>query len=621
MKEDEKLFGQFPPVSTKEWLDKINTDLKGADFAKKMVWKTNEGFDVMPFYRSEDIKEMKHPKTVPADFPFVRGGKRDNTWFVRQNIEVDSYREANLKALEILMKGIDSLGFMLPDPEKYSVEEFKVLLDGIHPESIELNFAPEGKAREVVQYLIEVLKSRGISLKNIRGAVEADPLGRLMVNGKLCVPVKDGLDYLASLITDSAELPNLRVLQVNAANFSNAGADIVRELAFGLSLGNEYLSQLTDRGIAIDTAASKTGFTFAIGSNYFMEMAKLRAARLLWAAIVKAYNPKSLAVCRMNILSVTSEWNKTLYDPYVNLLRTQTEAMSATLGGTDTLLVLPFDTAFAKPDAFSERIARNQQLLLKEEAHFDKVADPGSGSYYIENLTAMIADAAWKLFLEVEDKGGFLEALKAGFIQSKVEEMASKRRSDISKRKEVFLGTNQYPNLKEKLTEKADLKRAFASEKSDGGTEVTPLRIARGAEEFEKLRLAVDTASKRPSVFILATGNPAMRVARSQFSSNFFGCAGYRIIEKDPYKTVAEGITAALEAKPDIIVLCSSDEEYATLAPEAFKMTNGKAIFIVAGAPECMDDLKKAGIEHFINIRSNVLDTLKQFNKLTGVTA
>jgi len=621
MKEDEKLFDQFPPVSTQEWLDKITTDLKGADFTKKMVWKTNEGFDVMPFYRSEDIKEMKHARTVPADFPFVRGGKRDNVWFVRQNIEVGSYREANLKALEILMKGVDSLGFILPDPDNYSVEEFKVLLDGIHPESIELNFAPAGKAREVVQYLIEVLKSRNISLKNIRGAIEADPLGRLMVNGKLCVPVKEGLDYLAALITDSAELPDLRVLQVNAANFSNAEADSVRQLAFGLSLGNEYIAQLTDRGIDIDTAASKTGFTFAIGSNYFMEIAKLRAARLLWAAIVKAYNPKSLAVCRMNILSVTGEWNKTLYDPYVNLLRTQTESMSATLGGTDSLLVLPFDYAFSKPDVFSERIARNQQLLLREEAHFDKVADPGSGSYYIESLTAMIADASWKLFLEVEEKGGFLEALKAGFIQSKVGEMASKRRSDISRRKEVLLGTNQYPNLKEKFTEKGDLSRAFAAEKTDGGTEVTPLSIARGAEEFEKLRLAVDSASKRPSVFILATGNPAMRVARSQFSSNFFGCAGYRIIEKDPYKSVTEGMIAALEAKPDIIVLCSSDEEYATLAPEAYKMTGGKSIFVVAGAPECMDDLKKAGIEHFINVRSNVLDTLKHFNKLTGVTA
>ena len=563
---------------------------------------------------------MKLPKTVPADFPFVRGGKRDNTWFVRQNIEVDSYKDANIKALEILMKGIDSLGFTLPEPEKMSLDGFRVLLEGIHPEVIELNFAPAGKAREVVQYLLEVLKSRKANLSNIRGGVEADPLGRLMVNGKLCVPVKEGLDYLAALVTDAAELPNFRVLQVNAANFSNAGADIVKELAFGLSLGNEYLSQLTDRGIAIETAASKTGFTFAIGSNYFMEIAKLRAARLLWAAIVKAYNPKSLAVCRMNILSVTSEWNKTLYDPYVNMLRTQTEAMSATLGGTDSLLVLPFDTAFAKPEAFSERIARNQQLLLKEEAHFDKVADPGSGSYYIENLTKMIADASWKLFLEVEEKGGFLEALKAGFIQSKVEEMASKRRSDISKRKEVFLGTNQYPNLKEKLTEKADLTRAFATDKSDGGTEVTPLRIARGAEEFEKLRLAVDNASKRPSAFILAAGNPAMRLARSQFSSNFFGCAGYRIIEKDPYKTVSEGVAAALEAKADIIVLCSSDEEYATLAPEAFRLTGGKAIFVVAGAPECTDDLKKAGIEHFINIRSNVLETLKQFNKLTGIT-
>ena len=412
MKEDEKLFGQFPPVSTKEWLDKINADLKGADFNKTMVWKTNEGFEVQPFYRSDDLNGIKHARSVPGEFPFVRGTRNDNKWLVRQNIDVKCYEEANKKALDVLMKGVDSLGFKLTDPEKILPEKIETLLNAIHPESIEINFATEGKAKEIVQYLIEVIKKRGIDLKSIRGSVEADPIGRLMVNGKLCVPVKEGLDYLAQLMADSAPLTGFRVLQVNAANFSNAGADIVKELAFAISLGNEYMSQLTDRGISIDTAASKTGFTFAIGSNYFMEIAKLRAARLLWSTVVKAYNPASLEACRMNILSVTGNWNKTVYDPYVNMLRTQTEAMSATLGGTDSLVVSPFDSAFAEPDTFSERIARNQQLLLMEEAHFDKVADPGSGSYYIENLTSMIAESAWKLFLDVENEGDFSKRSK-----------------------------------------------------------------------------------------------------------------------------------------------------------------------------------------------------------------
>jgi methylmalonyl-CoA mutase len=620
MKQDEKLFEQFPPVTTEEWLAKIKTDLKGADFNKKLVWKTNEGFDVMPFYRSENLEGMKHPLAVPGQFPFVRGGKRDNHWFVRQNITVSDYNEANSKALGILMKGIDSLGFTITDPETITPENFTILLEGIHTGSIELSILSEGKAKEVILSLTAALNSQGADLKTVAGAVEADPIGRLMVNGKLCVPVKAGLDYLAELVNDSAHLPNFRVVQVNAANFSNAGADIVRELAFGLSLGNEYLAQLTDRGVSIDSAAAKTGFTFGTGSNYFMEIAKLRAARLLWAAVVKAYNPSSDELCRMNITSVTTQWNKTLYDPYVNMLRTQTEAMSATLGGTDTLVVVPFDTAYTHPDAFSERIARNQQLLLKEEAHFDKVADPGAGSYYIENLTSMIANSAWKLFLEVEERGGFMMALTEGYIQEQVGEMATKRLSDIAKRKEILLGTNQYPNFTEKLTEKADLNRAFSQAKEEKGAEVKPLRILRGAEEFEKLRHASDKAAKRPSVFILATGHLAMRLARAQFSSSFFGCAGYRIIDNGAYPTVAEGMKAANDSASDIIVLCSSDEEYAAIAPEAFGMKGEKAHFVVAGVPECIEELKMAGIEYFISVRSDLLATLKHFHSVIGIT-
>jgi methylmalonyl-CoA mutase len=619
MKQDEKLFEQFPPVSTEAWLEKIKTDLKGADFAKKMVWKTNEGFQVMPFYRSENLKDLKHTGSLPGEFPFVRGGKRNNEWFVRQNIETASYKDANKKALDVLMKGVDSLGFSITDPETISAENFKILTNSVFAEIVELNFSSAGRAKEIVQSLMAALKASGTDLNKVKGSVEADPIGRLMVNGKLCVPVKDGLDYLAGLMTESTPMPLFRTVQVNAANFSNAGADIVRELAFGLSLGNEYLSQLTDRGIDIDTAASKTGFTFAIGSNYFMEIAKLRAARLLWSLIVKAYNPQSPEVCRMNILSVTGEWNKTMYDPYVNMLRTQTEAMSATLGGTDALVVEPFDSAFSEPGVFSERIARNQQLLLKEEAHFDKVVDPGAGSYYIENLTSMIADAAWKLFLEVEDRGGFLKALNEGFIQASVETMASKRLADIAGRKEILLGTNQYPNFTEKLSEKTDFARAFKPTAKPDGAEVKPLTIIRGAGEFERLRLASEKSEKRPSVFILATGNPAMRLARAQFSSSFFGCGGYRIIDKGSYGTIADGVTAAIASQAELVVLCSSDEEYATLAPEAFDMLGGKAIMIVAGAPECIDDLKKKGIEHFISIRSNVLDTLKHFHGTLGI--
>jgi methylmalonyl-CoA mutase len=251
----------------------------------------------------------------------------------------------------------------------------------------------------------------------VRGAIETDPLGRLMINGSLCISLDAGLDYLTSLTEDASFLPHFRTIRVNGSNFTNAGTDIVKELAFTLSMANEYMLQLTQRGISSDMAASKIGFCFGTGSNYFFEIAKLRAARLLWSVIVSAYKPENSSSSVMDIHSITSRWNKSAENPHTNLLRTQTEAMSAVLGGTDSLTVEPFDIVFRQPDEFSERIARNQQLILKEEAYFDKVADPAGGSYYIENLTSLIADTAWKLFLEVEEQGGFIEALNKEFFK------------------------------------------------------------------------------------------------------------------------------------------------------------------------------------------------------------
>jgi methylmalonyl-CoA mutase len=409
MAQKERLFEKFPPVTTAEWMDKITTDLKGADFKKKLVWKTNEGFDVNPFYRMEDLENLPYIDSLPGSFPYIRGTKlKDNNWLVRQNIKVNNYSEANRKALTILMKGIDSLGFIISDPESVNEKNFDLLLERIFLGGVEINFLSNGKAREIVELVTKYVDKSYSDPNQVRGAVETDPLSRLMLNGTLCIPPEEGFDYLATVVNSAALLPHFRTIHINASNFTNAGADIVQELAFGISMGNEYMSQLTQRGISSEIAASKIRFSFGTGSNYFPEIAKLRAARLLWSVVLNGFNPAGIENIKMDIHCVTSKWNKTIYDPYVNLLRTQTEAMSAILGGTDSLTVEPFDTVFREPDEFSERIARNQQLILKEEAYFDKVADPAAGSYYIENLTSLIADNAWKLFLETEEKGGFL---------------------------------------------------------------------------------------------------------------------------------------------------------------------------------------------------------------------
>ena len=315
----------------------------------------------------------------------------------------------------------------------------------------------------------------------------------------------------------------------------------------------------------------------------------------------------------------TSTFNLTLFDAHVNLLRTQTETMSAALAGVNSITVTPFDKTYKTPDDFSERIARNQQLLLKEECHFNKVVDPAAGSYFIENLTVSIAKQAWDLFLNVEEEGGMLEAVKAGKVQEAVNASNKARHDAVSKRKEVLLGTNQFPNFNEKAGEKNPVEAQCCCSGNSCEKPIATLNFNRAASEFEALRLQTERSGKRPKAFMLTIGNLAMRQARAQFSCNFLACAGYEVIDNLGFPTVEEGVEAAMKAGADIVVICSSDDEYAEYAVPAFKALNGRAMFIVAGAPACMEDLKAAGIENFIHVRVNVLETLKEYNAKLGI--
>lgn len=619
MEQKEKLFEKFPPISTKEWMDKITADLKGVDFNKKLVWKTGEGFDLMPFYRLEDIDKLKYIDSFPGSFPFLRGNKTSgNSWLVRQNIEVTDYASANKKSLEILMKGVDSLGFIIMDPGSVSQTNFDILLKDIIPGAAELNFLCNGKAKEITGIIDTWASENGHDKTDINGAFEADPLGRLMINGTLCVPPSDGFDYLASLFKTGEQLPSFRLIHLNASHFRNAGSGITEELAYAVSMACEYMNQLVSRGIDPALAASKIRFSFGTGSSYFPEIAKLRAARLLWSAVLNKFLTDTAAVIPMNIHSVTSHWNLTVFDPYVNMLRTQTEAMSAVLGGTDSLTVEPFNTAFTKPGDFSERIARNQQLILKEEAYFDKVADPVAGSYYVEYLTSMIAEAAWKLFVETEAEGGFLKCLETGKIQKTIEDSAGKKVNELATRKTVLLGTNQYPNLSERLHREADLNKIF-SEARPAGADVKPLKIFRVSEEYDRLRISVDRASSRPKVFLMPLGNVTMRKARAQFSSGFFGCAGFEVIDNRGFSDVESAIKAAIDAVADIVVICSSDDEYTMFAQHIYKQLKDRMIIVIAGSPASSDELKAIGIKDFIHLKSNVTDTLYDFVKRLGM--
>ncbi len=618
MANKEKLFTEFQAPTTQEWLDKIEVDLKGADFQKRLVWRTNEGFDVQPFYRREDLAGLKTPESMPGEFPFVRGNKKDsNEWYVRQNIAVTDPVEGNKKALDILMKGVNSIGFRFGG-DQVSVDFIKKLLKDIRLDIVEVSYRTcPCHALELAEILKAYFEKEGYDKEKIVGGVGFDPIDKMLQKGKDTSHV---LAVLPQLVETLKDYPNLRCVMVHSDTLNNAGAYIVQELGYALAWGNEYLQQLTDAGISADLAAQSIKFYMGVSENYFMEIAKFRAARLLWAQIVKQYGPQCDCSCKMIVNASTSTYNQTVFDSYVNLLRSQTETMSAALGGVHSLVVTPFDSAYEKPTDFSERIARNQQLLVKEESHFDRIVDPSAGSYYIEHLTDALAQEAWKIFLRVEEEGGFLEAVKKGTVQDDINATNVKRHGDAAKRKEFILGTNQFPNF----TEKSEGKRAVAACACGCGhghadaTPVKKLEATRLAADFEDLRIHTEEG-KVPTAFMLTIGNLAMRQARAQFSCNFLACAGYKVIDNLGFKTVEEGVDAALKAGADIVVLCSSDDEYAEYAIPAFQYLDGRAMFVVAGAPACMDDLKAAGIENFIHVRCNVLETLKEYNQKLGI--
>ena len=613
--EKERLFKEFQPVSSEDWKNKIIEDLKGADYEKKMIWRTPEGFDVNPFYRKENLPTACSDE-MPGKFPFTRGNSKDNHWLVRQDIDIADAAEANAKARKIIAEGVESITFKVKG-KLVTPEYIPTLLSGIDAEKVELNFnCCVGKVVEFTTLLAEYYRQRGFDLENIRGSVNYDPIEKELFAGKV---IEDYTEVMKALVEATASMPKFRCIGVNSNKLNNAGAYIAQELGYALAWGNEYLNATTEAGIPIDAVAKRIKFNMGISSNFFMEIAKFRAARMLWARIVEQYSPACKCACKMIIHAETSQFNLTLFDSYVNMLRTQTEAMSAAIAGVESITVTPYDTVYEEPTDFAMRIAKNQQLILKHESHLDKVADPAGGSYYIESLTASIAAEAWKLFLAIENGGGFHNAVKEGKVQADIEATGEKRRTELARRKEILLGTNQYPNFIELSEGKRPKGQTCSCGCHDEKKENVTIAAKRLGEEFEQLRLQTEESGRRPKAFMLTIGNLAMRQARAQFSCNFLATAGYEVIDNLGFKSIEEGVNAALEAKADIVVICSSDDEYAEYAIPAYRALGDKAIFIVAGAPACMPELQAAGIENFIHVRVNVLETLRDLNRKLGI--
>ena len=610
----EKLFAEFPAVSTEAWDAAITVDLKGADYERKLVWRTNEGFNLRPYYRAENLEGLETLGTQAGEFPYLRGVSGDNSWLTHQTIAVKCPKAANEAALKMLNAGVDSLGFCLS--EELTAEQLDELLAGVVLSAVELTFCGKGAGKAVALVLAKAEKE-GVAKEDLRANFCIDPIVKhLSQKGAWCEECEGGkcLTKIADLVKATAEYKGVRVVNVSANVFSDSGSTIVEELGFGLSVAHEYLVRLMEAGLTVDQAAKKIRFTFAVTSNYFVEMAKFRAARMLWANIVKQYEPACDCSCKMFVHARTSAWNQTVYDPYVNMLRGTTEAMSAAIAGVHSLEVLPFDYAYTTPTEFSERIARNQSLLLKHESHFDQVIDPAGGSYYIETLTKSVADEAWKLFLELEEKGGYVEAFKSGYVVERVKASAAAKDKAIATRRQILLGANQYPNFNE-VADAAVTAEAVTRPAAEGNV-LVPYR---GAMSFEAMRYGVDKSGKELKAFMLTCGNLAMARARAQFSCNFFACAGIRVQDNNFFKSVEEGVEAALASEAQIVVVCASDDDYAEVAPKVQELLGGKAILVVAGAPACTEELQAKGINNFISVKSNVLETLRGYLAQMGI--
>ena len=617
MKSDEKLFSEFPPISTEEWEEVINRDLKGADYEKRLIWKTDEGFQVRPYYREEDLVNLQHLNNAPNQFPYTRGYKTEkNCWNIVQEIKETDSKKANLIARDAIAKGANTLSFSAQKIKKY--EDFCQLLSEIPLEKYGVQFYNVTNPLPFINDFIQYIENNKLNKELIRGFIDFDYITHLLKHKKYYKSAKDDFETLVKLVTLTEGLPNFQVINLGGIVLHHAGASLIQEIGYSLAIANEYLALLTDHGFSVDAIASKMSLTLSVGSNYFMEIAKLRAVRLLWSTLIKEYQAKTEASYQLHINSIGSKWNKTLYDPYVNLLRSTTEGMASALGGASSISLQPFDTVYNNENDFSQRINRNIQIILKEEAFFDKVIDPAAGSYYIENLTDSIASHAWELFKNTVDGEGIFSKIENGDIKKAIEESCQKRDMDVAARRYILVGTNQYPNIQEKMLNEI----VIETEPKNG----EGLKCYRGGVAFEELRLGTEKYAKSngtPKVFLLKVGNVAMRQARAGFTTNFFGCAGFEIVDNQGFENIDEGVQKAIESQAKIVVLCSSDEEYETLGVEAIKKLkekNPKLLVVIAGNPTAIIDILTAsGADDFIHVKTNLLASLQNFQRKLNI--
>ncbi|OAT74655.1 methylmalonyl-CoA mutase family protein [Parageobacillus thermoglucosidasius] len=666
----------FPIPSFMEWEQAVEKSLKGKPF-EKLYSTTYENIIIKPIYTRRDIESLAHVEQYPGFPGYVRGtrpnGYIQEPWKVSQEISATSPQEWNEIVKHDLAKGqteihivLDRLGFPV-----ISLDDMEIMFSDISLDQYSLRVDAGAQSLSFFALFAAYLQKRQMPFAAVHGTIGMDPIGTLAETGHLSFSLASLYDVMADAVQWAKNnMPHVKTIIVRGEPYHNGGANAIQELAFAFSTAVEYINACLDRGLMIDDIASRIQFSFAIGSNFFMEIAKLRAARLVWSNIVQAFGGSERAQ-KIAMHARTSYFTKTIYDPYVNMLRATAEAFAATVGGADSLHVSPFDEAIGPADEFSRRIARNTQLILLEEAHIANVIDPAGGSYYVEMLTAKVAEESWRLFQQIEGKGGIVKALQDEVVQAEVENVAKQRRDNVKKRKEKIVGTNFYANLAETPIQKANesgekplsllrideenvvqlqegfrekrwiatavfmaARRATAREieaalKGDGTSlNVEPIPQWRLAEPFEQLRKAAEAYLEkygyRPTVHLINIGNIPNYKARADFITGFFEAGGVAVSKSEGYHTAEEAVSGALEANGTHYIICGSDESYTDMVPaiaKALKQTNSNVKLYVAGkqAPDVEQSFAQAGVDGFLHIGSNCYETIVSFMKEMGV--
>jgi len=697
------LFSEFKSADFEEWKEAAVELLKGKPYEKAMLTRTYEGIELKPIYTLEDIEKLPHIDCYPGFPPYVRGTRPDGyiakPWDICQEIDTGHPKAFNEIALQDLYRGQTAIGIVLDkasrrgvDPDEgeklpigkrglslSTLEDMELLLNNIVLEVLPLYMNTGANPLPIISLLGAYMKKNNSEYAKLKGCIGSDPLGELAAEGTIPLSLGRAYELMAEYTGWAAgNAPELRTILVDGRVCHEGGGDSVQELAYALAAGAEYMGEMLDRGLAVDQCAGRMAFSFSLGSNFFMEIAKIRAARMLWTQIVKAFGGNK-ASQKMFIHARTSSWTKTVYDPYVNMLRNASEAFAGAIAGVDSMHVAPFDEAVREADGFSRRISRNVQSILQDECHFTQPIDPAGGSWYIETLTGQVAEKAWSLFQEINVSGGVYEALKAGRLQKAVSDKYEEKFAAMAKRLHIWVGTNMYSNLsEEKLppsgTDYEELrgnrirevqnyrlsKDMFMLQEAlielniagkglvdkgieaalDGATlgdisditsgapasaeKVEPVKKQRGAERFEELRKKSELMGKKYEnvlkVFLFNMGPVSQHKARADFSAGFFEVGGFQVLKNNGFESVDAAVEAALTSEAGIGVICSTDDTYPELVPviaKKAKAAKPELKLMVAGRPpkELEAGYRQAGVDGFIFMGADCYDILKGLQK------